>query len=107
MYCSSRFDVSLDAFADEFGEYTDKSYLQSAIAVTDEDDIPDSVYRLREIVSEMPEQWQKVYELHLIENMSKAEVGRRLGISDVRVGQLVFKIKRKIAEDKILKDFFK
>lgn len=103
---SHRLNESLEDSADEFGEYSDKSYLQAAIAVTDEDDTPDSIFRLRELVAEMPEQWQKVYELHFIENLSKAEVGRKLGISDVRVGQLVNKIKRRIAEDKILKNFF-
>lgn len=64
------------------------------------------VFRLREIVATMPEQWQKIYHLVLIDSMSKAAVGRILGISDVRVGQIVKKINAKIAADEELKKLF-
>lgn len=87
---------------DELG---DSSRLEAETAVLLEE-IPAPVFRLREIVATMPEQWQKIYHLVLIDSMSKAAVGRILGISDVRVGQIVKKINAKIAADEELKKFF-
>lgn len=97
-------EAQIDADGDDLG---DCSHLEEQLAVTDEEDIPDTIIRLREIVETMPEQWQKIYQLVYIEGYSKAKTGRIMGISDVRVGQLVRKINAKIAEDKILKKFFK
>lgn len=65
-----------------------------------------AVDRAREIVSSMPEQYQQVYGLVFIKGMSKAKAGRELGISDVRVGQIVRKITDKLASDKGLKKYF-
>ncbi|MCC8013665.1 MAG: hypothetical protein LIO87_00570 [Eubacterium sp.] len=89
---------------DELG---DSSKLEAEIAVPFEEDIPDSIIRLREIVADMPEQWQKIYRLVNIEGFSKAKTGRIVGISDVRVGQLIKKINKLIAEDEILKNLFR
>nr|DAZ21825.1 MAG TPA: RNA polymerase sigma-70 factor [Caudoviricetes sp.] len=98
---------SLDGQADSDGdELGDSSRLEENLAVYDGEDVPDTIDRLREIVAAMPEQWQKVYRLVLIEGRSKAEAGRIIGISDVRVGQLVRKINAAIAEDEVLKKFF-
>lgn len=88
---------------DELG---DSSRLEAETAVLLEEEIPAPVFRLREIVATMPEQWQKIYHLVLIDSMSKAAVGRILGISDVRVGQIVKKINAKIAADEELKKLF-
>ena len=98
---------SLDGQADPDGdELGDSSHLEEELAVCDGEDVPDAIDRLREIIAAMPEQWQKVYRLVLIENRSKAEAGRIIGISDVRVGQLVRKINAAIAEDEVLQKFF-
>lgn len=98
---------SLDGQADPDGdELGDSSRLEEELAVCDGEDVPDTIDRLREIVAAMPEQWQKVYRLVLIEGRSKAEAGRIIGISDVRVGQLVRKINAAIAEDEVLQKFF-
>lgn len=97
-------DAQTDADGDDLG---DSSYLEAKLAVTDEEDIPDTIIRLREIVASMPEQWQKVYQLVFMEGLSKAKAGRIIGISDVRVGQLVRKINATIAEDEELKKFFR
>lgn len=98
---------SLDGQADSDGdELGDSSRLEENLAVYDGEDVPDTIDRLREIVAAMPEQWQKVYRLVLIEGRSKAEAGRIIGISDVRVGQLVRKINAAIAEDEVLKSFW-
>lgn len=88
---------------DELG---DSSRLEAETSVLLEEEIPAPVFRLREIVATMPEQWQKIYHLVLIDSMSKAAVGRILGISDVRVGQIVKKINAKIAADEELKKLF-
>ncbi len=89
---------------DELG---DSSRLEAETAALLEEEIPAPVFRLREIVATMPEQWQKIYHLVLIDSMSKAAVGRILGISDVRVGQIVKKINAKIAADEELKKLFR
>lgn len=96
-------DFTMGENDEEFG---DKSYLQEKLAVRDESNESEAVERLKEIVEGMPENWQKVYELVLIEGVSKAETGRILKISDVRVGQLVRRIKKEISNDKKLKKFF-
>lgn len=89
---------------DELG---DSSRLEAETAIPFEEKLSSSVYRLREIVAEMPEQWQKVYQLVLIEARSKAEAGRSLGISDVRVGQIVRKISAAIANDEEMKTLYR
>ena len=100
--------VSIDAQLDMDGDgICDKSRLDEKLSVSDEEDIPDTIIRLREIIAEMPEQWQTVYQLVFIKELSKAAAGRIIGVSDVRVGQLVRKIKAVIKKDKILKNFFK
>ena len=40
-----------------------------------------------------------------MDELSKAKAGRIIGISDVRVGQLVRKINAAIADDEMLKNF--
>lgn len=97
-------DGQTDSDGDDLG---DSSRLEEKLAVYDEEDVPDTIDRLREIIAAMPEQWQKVYQLVLMEGLSKAEAGRVIGISDVRVGQLVRKINAAIAEDEVLKKFFR
>ena len=99
---------SIDAQTDADGEdLGDSSHLEEELAVSDEEDVPDTIIRLREIIEDMPEQWQKVYNLVFIEGLSKAKAGRIIGISDVRVGQLVRKINAAIAEDEILKNLYR
>lgn len=97
-------NAQTDADGDDLG---DSSHLEAKLAVTDEDDTPCTVIRLREIIAAMPEQWQKVYQLVVIDGLSKAKVGRILGISDVRVGQLIKKINAAIANDEELKKYFR
>lgn len=96
-------DAQIDADGDDLG---DSSRLEAELAVSDEDDTPYTVIRLREIIAGMPEQWQKVYKLVILEGLSKTKAGKQLGISDVRVGQLVRKINAAIAEDEELKKYF-
>ena len=61
--------------------------------------LDDAVTVMREIVSRMPKQWQQVYRLVFLEDMSKNKAGQIIGISDVRVGQLVKKIKAELAQN--------
>lgn len=99
---------SIDAQADSDGdELGDSSHLEKELAVSDEEDVPDTIIRLREIIEDMPTQWQKVYKLVFIEGISKAKAGRMIGISDVRVGQLARKINAAIANDEILKNLYR
>ena len=99
---------SIDAQADSDGdELGDSSHLEKELAVFDEEDVPDTIIRLREIIEDMPEQWQTVYKLVFMEGLSKAKAGRIIGISDVRVGQLVRKINAAIAGDAILKNLYR
>ena len=55
----------------------------------------------------MREQLLKVYQLVFMEGLSKVKAGKEIGISDVRVGQLVKKINAAIAEDEILKNLYR
>lgn len=97
-------DGQTDADGDKLG---DSSRLEAKLAVYDEEEVPNTIIRLRELVDAMPEQWKKVYRLVFMEGLSKAKAGKEIGISDVRVGQLVKKINAAIAEDEELKKYFK
>ena len=96
-------DAQCDADGDELGEC---SRLESELSVADEEP-EDAVSVMREIVSGMPEQWQQVYRLVFLEDMSKTKAGQIIGISDVRVGQIVKKIKAELAQNSELKSFFR
>lgn len=99
---------SVDFLEESNEDYSvDKSALQAKISVTDEEDVPDTIMRLREIVSEMPEKWQRVYQLVCIDGVSKTAAAKLIGISDVRVGQLVKAINKRIADDDVLKKMFR
>lgn len=99
---------SLDGQTDPDGDdLGDSSRLEEQLSVSDEEEVPDTIIRLRELVAAMPEQWQKVYRLVFMEGLSKVKVGKEIGISDVRVGQLVKKINAAIAGDEILKNLYR
>lgn len=97
-------DGQTDSDGDDIG---DSSRLEEQLSVSDEEEVPDTIIRLRELVAAMPEQWQKVYRLVFMEGLSKAKAGKRIDISDVRVGQLVKKINAAIAEDQTLKNLYR
>ena len=98
-------DAQITPSGDDIG---DSSRLEAELAVYDDaNDESDAVIRLKEIIAEMPEKWQQIYRLHLLAGLSNAKVGKMLGISDVRVGQLVRKIKAAIASDEILKKIYR
>lgn len=98
-------DTQITPSGDDLG---DSSRLEAELAVYDDvDDESDAVIRLNEIIAAMPEKWQQIYRLHLLAGLSNAKVGKMLGISDVRVGQLVRKIKAAIASDEILKKIYR
>lgn len=97
-------DAQTDADGNDLG---DSSHLVEELSVSEIDDTPEYILRLREIVAELPEQWQRVYQLVNIQGFSKAKTAKIIGISDVRVGQLIRKINAKIAEDDELKKYFR
>lgn len=97
-------DAQTDADGDDLG---DSSHLEEELSVSEDDDTLDHILRLREIVADMPDQWQKVYQLVNREGFNKTQAAKILGISDVRVGQLIKKINEKIASDKELKKYFR
>ena len=99
--------VSIDAQVDMDGdELGDSSKLEEEMAVWDEEPESDAVICLREIVASMPQQWQLVYRAVFIQGMSKAAAGRKIGISDVRVGQLAKKIKAELERNADLRKYF-
>ena len=99
---------SIDAQTDADGDYMgDSSHLEEELSVSEDYDTPDHILRLREIVADMPEQWQRVYNLVNIKGFSKAKTAKIIGISDVRVGQIVRKISDRIATDEELKKYFR
>ena len=66
----------------------------------------ESILRLHEIVAEMPEKWQKVYQLAMLDGFTNVETAKLLNISEGRVRALRRKIEKKIRSDEILKIFF-
>ena len=96
-------DAQCDTDGDELGE---SSRLEAELSVTDEEP-EDAVSVMRELVSKMPEQWQRVYQLVFVEDKTKTRAAQIIGISDVRVGQLVRKIKAELAQNPALKRFFR
>lgn len=97
-------DGQTDVDGDDLG---DSSRLEEELSVSEDDDTPDTILRLREIVAAMPEQWQRVYQLVIKDGFNKTQAAKILGISDVRVGQIVRKINDKIASDEELKKYFR
>lgn len=87
-------------------DFGDKSKILAQFAVYNVEEVSGPVERLREMVLTFPERWQVIYQRVLLEKKSKTKVGAELGISDVRVGQIVRKIQEKIATDIILKNYF-
>lgn len=67
-------DAQTDADGNDLG---DSSHLEEELAVSEEDNTPDTILRLREIVAAMPEQWQRVYQLVNIQGFSKAKTAKR------------------------------
>lgn len=99
---------SIDGQTDVDGDgLGDSSRLEEELSVSEDDDTPDTILRLREIVAAMPEQWQRVYQLVIKDGFNKTQAAKILGISDVRVGQIVRKINDKIASDEELKKYFR
>ena len=104
-YPPSRFHIPLDAITenDDGDDDYDKGNLAKAslIAETaDEIEIPNpNVVRLHEIVSTMKPEFQKTYELLVIEGMSITEAAEHLGISDRAVRKRRSKIKKIIREN--------
>ena len=99
---------SIDGQTDVDGDgLGDSSHLEKELAVQDENYVSEPVLCLREIVATMPEQWQRVYQLVNREGFNKTQAAKILGISDVRVGQLIKKINAKIAADEELKKYFR
>lgn len=99
---------SLDGQTDPDGDgLGDSSRLEEQLSISDEEEVPDTIIRLRELVAAMPEQWQKVCRLVFMKGLSKAKAGKEIGISDVRVGQLVKKINAAIAGDEFLKNLYR
>ena len=66
----------------------------------------ESILRLHEIVAAMPEKWQKVYQLAMLDGFTNVETAKLLNISEGRVRALRRKIEEKIRSDEILKNFF-
>lgn len=99
--------ISIEAqLNDDDDSSSDKGCIWERLSYVDFEDKPAPVMRLYEIVEDMPERWQQVYQLVHIEGYSKTKAGDILGISDVRVGQIVRKINEKIKNDRILKKIF-
>ncbi|MBQ2967939.1 MAG: sigma-70 family RNA polymerase sigma factor [Clostridia bacterium] len=65
------------------------------------------VERMREIIGKLPPKEQSVYWLVLVGGEKKKDVAEELGISDVRVSQIAKKIQKLLADDEVLKSFFK
>ena len=100
--------VSLEELTDLEGnsDAKDKSAILQKLAVPLLPEVPPDVERLRELVDTFPPRWQVIYRRVLLDKESKVAVGADLGISDVRVGQIVRQIRQKIENDEILKKIF-
>ena len=64
------------------------------------------VEMLRELVATFPSSWQEIYWLVLIVGMPVAQVARTCGVTDMAIHKTVKKIRKLIAEDEKLKNFF-
>ena len=65
------------------------------------------VERMRELVENLSPNEQYVYWKVLVGGEKKKDVAAELGISDVRVSQIAKKIQKLLADDEILKSFFR
>ena len=71
-----------------------------------DEEVPPDVERLQEIVASLPENWQEIYKRVLIEGFPMAEVARQRGVTEGAVRKVVNKIRSRIAEDEVLKNYF-
>ena len=99
----------IDAQEDFDGEENlgDNSRLSQELSYLMEDDAMTAIERAREIVSEMPEQWQKVYQLVFIEGKLKSHAASELSVSNARVTRIMKDITLMLRADMSLKKFFR
>lgn len=94
-----RYNASLDYFSDTDDMDSDQSYLLAECAVEMEDSVPDDVEKLREIVSQMPDELVVIYHRVLIEKESETAVAEDLHINRKTVYNRVQRIKKLIREN--------
>lgn len=99
--------ASLDELMDGDDGYGDKSAALADLYLDETSDASLPLERLQEIITTLPAKEQIVYQRVLIEGEKKCAVAADLGLSDVRVSQIAQKIKAFIANDDILKSFFR
>jgi len=96
---------SLDAISeDSEDEFGDQYRLQAEIAEQNAEEIPPEEERLAEIIADMPETWQCIYDLVILQRVTRRTVGRILGVSASYVGKIEKRIIKIISEDKKLNE---
>lgn len=84
----------------------DKSSVLAGLCTSDDSDDSPQVERLRELISTLSKKEQTVYRRVLICGEKQKTVATDIGLSPMRVSQIVQKIQRLIAGDKILQNIF-
>ena len=87
--------------------YMDKSSILASLCTSDDPEESPLVERLRELIAGLPSKEQTVYRRVLICGEKQKTVAEDIGLSPMRVSQIVQKIQRLIAGDKILQSFFR
>ena len=87
--------------------YGDKCSVLAGLCMSDDPDDSPQVERLRDLIAGLPEKEQTIYRRVLIGGETKIKVAKDIGLSDVRVSQIVKKIQALIVGDEILQSFFR
>lgn len=102
--------ASLDELLDGDEEHDgcgDKSSVLAGLCTSDDSDDSPQVERLRELIAALPEKEQTVYCRVLIGGEKQKIVAEDIGLSPMRVSQIMKKIRLLIAGDKNLQSFFR
>ena len=103
--------MSLNQFeSDDDGGDTSNRHMELAnpsLVIGFEDDLPDIIIRLREIIGKLSPQRQAVYRMVMLEKRTKVYAARKLGVSEERIRKDVKKIEQIISEDEILQKIFR
>lgn len=102
---SKNWNLSLDALIDDRDNSEgcgDKSEaLLTAYESSQKADLP-IVERLYEVVADMPENWQELFRLVLVEENYMVTVAKQRGVSEAAIRKIIKKIKKQIEEDEYL-----
>ena len=97
--------LSLDGFLAQ-GENSDNSNILNEELLRQQVSEPPEVAYLREMVAKFPRNWQEIYHSVVVDDIPMTQVAKERGVTEGAVRKIVGKIRKRIAQDDILKKIY-